>query len=469
MYGIHSQKEFYLEGGAMVLADGGVVCIDEFDKMNPNDRVAIHEAMEQQCYDEETEVLTGFGWKKFRDVRMCDKVASLDKSTGALCFVRPRLCVRAQYSGPMYRISTDRVDLLVTPNHNIYTRSEGGNTQFSLRRIDSVGPNEKLAFMHGGSGWVPEEAWCSDTFEVVPGKRFLAKDWAVFVALYLVCAGTTYGEFIWVKNSALSRDCLSRMGITYSVDGSNSKLAFSDIKLALYLKTLSSEKEAAVPFYIRQMPRDAISAFVDTVVSCQGGDTLKLPSKRMADDFLELLLKAGYSGHTYSPTDETVVCVEKDALSHVDAACHISRVDYTGHIYCVEVPDHVIYVRRAGCPVWCGNTISIAKAGITTILNSRAAVLAAANPVFGRYDDMKDSSENIDFQTTILSRFDMIFLIRDRRDQEYDKTVAKHVIEIHFEQGTSSSSSAGADASSYDKRNVLDISKLKRYIAYCRT
>jgi DNA replication licensing factor MCM5 len=60
-------------------------------------------------------------------------------------------------------------------------------------------------------------------------------------------------------------------------------------------------------------------------------------------------------------------------------------------------------------------TISIAKAGITTILNSRTSVLAAANPIYGRYDDLKSTSENIDLMTTILSRFDLIFIVRDIR------------------------------------------------------
>ena len=66
-------------------------------------------------------------------------------------------------------------------------------------------------------------------------------------------------------------------------------------------------------------------------------------------------------------------------------------------------------------------TISIAKAGITTILNSRTSVLAAANPIFGRYDDMKSPGENIDFQTTILSRFDMIFIVKDDHNDSRDR------------------------------------------------
>lgn len=86
-------------------------------------------------------------------------------------------------------------------------------------------------------------------------------------------------------------------------------------------------------------------------------------------------------------------------------------------------------------------TISIAKAGITTVLNSRSSVLAAANPVFGRYDDFKSASENIDLMTTILSRFDLIFLVRDIRDEDMDRMICQHVMGVHI--GSSRNSDGG--------------------------
>jgi len=103
-------------------------------------------------------------------------------------------------------------------------------------------------------------------------------------------------------------------------------------------------------------------------------------------------------------------------------------------------------------------TISIAKAGITTVLNCRTSVLAAANPVWGRYDDLKSPGENIDFQTTILSRFDMIFIVKDEHNEARDRTIAKHVIGIHM-HGASQQSEAEGE---------IDLQRMKRYIAFCR-
>ncbi|BEI81572.1 hypothetical protein CcaverHIS002_0207320 [Cutaneotrichosporon cavernicola] len=103
-------------------------------------------------------------------------------------------------------------------------------------------------------------------------------------------------------------------------------------------------------------------------------------------------------------------------------------------------------------------TISIAKAGITTILNSRTSVLAAANPVFGRYDDMKSPGENIDFQTTILSRFDMIFIVKDEHNESRDMKIAKHVMDIHMNRQVDT-----------EAQGEIDIDKMKRYISYCKS
>ncbi|KAK4127634.1 MCM-domain-containing protein [Parathielavia appendiculata] len=104
-------------------------------------------------------------------------------------------------------------------------------------------------------------------------------------------------------------------------------------------------------------------------------------------------------------------------------------------------------------------TISIAKAGITTILNARTSVLAAANPIFGRYDDMKTPGENIDFQTTILSRFDMIFIVKDEHERGRDERIAKHVMGIHM----------GGRGVEERVEAEIPVDKMRRYISYCRS
>lgn len=103
-------------------------------------------------------------------------------------------------------------------------------------------------------------------------------------------------------------------------------------------------------------------------------------------------------------------------------------------------------------------TISIAKAGITVTLNSRCAVLAAANSVHGRWDDYRSDAENIDFMPTILSRFDMIFIIKDKYDYEADKEKARHVVGLH----------SGVERLG-EENSDLSLEFLKKYISYCKS
>lgn len=76
-------------------------------------------------------------------------------------------------------------------------------------------------------------------------------------------------------------------------------------------------------------------------------------------------------------------------------------------------------------------SISIAKAGITTTLNARTSVLAAANPHYGRYNPKKSPTENINLPVALLSRFDLLFLLLDKPNEELDKALAKHITHVH--------------------------------------
>ena len=83
-------------------------------------------------------------------------------------------------------------------------------------------------------------------------------------------------------------------------------------------------------------------------------------------------------------------------------------------------------------------------------------MLAAANPLYGRYDDLKHAAEQIDFQSSILSRFDAIFIVRDQRLEALDKRIASHVVNLHMNK---INTEAQADVS---------VELLKKYLTYAK-
>ncbi|KAF6777174.1 hypothetical protein AHF37_03518 [Paragonimus kellicotti] len=132
-------------------------------------------------------------------------------------------------------------------------------------------------------------------------------------------------------------------------------------------------------------------------------------------------------------------------------------------------------------------TLSIAKAGILCQLHARTSILAAANPVGSKWDPNKTIIDNIQLPHTLLSRFDLIFLILDPQDEVYDARLARHLVGLYY-RGTlacetnSSSQSSGAtgrrtrqpvaivmETDDEDSTNNVDVHFLKEYISYAKT
>lgn len=76
-------------------------------------------------------------------------------------------------------------------------------------------------------------------------------------------------------------------------------------------------------------------------------------------------------------------------------------------------------------------SLSLLQAGIMTTLNARVSILAAANPAFGRYNIKKSAEANIQLPAALLSRFDVLWLIRDKCDADNDLRLAQHVTYVH--------------------------------------
>ncbi|KAJ5132032.1 hypothetical protein N7448_006190, partial [Penicillium atrosanguineum] len=104
-------------------------------------------------------------------------------------------------------------------------------------------------------------------------------------------------------------------------------------------------------------------------------------------------------------------------------------------------------------------TVSIAKAGIITTLNARTSILASANPIGSRYNPRLPVPQNIDLPPTLLSRFDLVYLVLDRVDETEDRRLAKHLVGMYLEDAPENASS----------EEIMPIEFLTAYITYAKT
>ncbi|KAE9596032.1 putative DNA helicase [Lupinus albus] len=121
-------------------------------------------------------------------------------------------------------------------------------------------------------------------------------------------------------------------------------------------------------------------------------------------------------------------------------------------------------------------SISISKAGIVTSLQARCSVIAAANPIGGRYDSSKTFSQNVELTDPIISRFDILCVVKDVVDPVTDEMLAQFVVDSHFKsqpkggnKDDNKSLSEPQDASMPDDPEILPQGLLKKYLTYAKT
>jgi len=368
------------------------------------------------CYDGETEILTRDGWKKFSDVTYDDEVATL-KGGKFLEYETPTDIIEYDYDGEMYKLKTRGVDLLVTSNHQLYV-SKGTywngrykppkKVEYPFELVDYkkyYGENKRFK---KGAVWKGKEIdifvlpkyenyWMTRTGKrnkICPEKEIDMDCWLTFLGWYVAegCSNTERGEIaIACNNTDGGGERKTIMEVIESI-GYKVKTTFEDkpaLIFKIYRKQLaiwlssncgSVSYKKKVPNFIKELSPRQIEIFLNSLYAGDGHKTdtayiLTTVSKQLADDVQELLLKVGYSSRIYGVRQPRgtkqikgkrlvyeINWLKKSNYHNTSnkglaKSSEEGMIDYKGKVYCVTVPSHIIYVRRNGIPVWCGNSL----------------------------------------------------------------------------------------------------------------
>jgi replicative DNA helicase Mcm len=122
-------------------------------------------------------------------------------------------------------------------------------------------------------------------------------------------------------------------------------------------------------------------------------------------------------------------------------------------------------------------SISVSKAGINATLKSRCSLLGAANPSMGRFDEYEPIAEQIDLAPPLISRFDLIFTVTDKPDEEEDARLAEHIIQTNYagelhthrtEVNTSNYSEEEVERVTEEVSPTIEAELLRKYVAYAK-
>jgi len=358
---------------------------------------------EMGCYDEETEVLTSSGWRYFRELTPTDKICTLNPQTHEIEYQVPEALVSFAHHRKMVSIKNRAIDILVTPDHNMYieTQQDYKKGRRKFRFVKARDLQSQSLVMRTGRWEGAEEATFVLPSVTVTDLRISQgqiqetwplqipmDEWLEFFGVWLSDGCTSkneresFGSYSVVISQKKSpqreeiREMLRRFPIKFADDGR--QFYVHDKRLGHYLDQFGSAPEKFVPDYVKRLSPRQIKIFLnwfakgDATQMTNGFRIFYTSSKRLADDIQELLLKIGHVGlvksrkreerrwivnhwANASRTQYEVIERVRKVNSWLDSR-DFQTVSYEGKVYCATVKNHIMYIRRNGKPLWCGNT-----------------------------------------------------------------------------------------------------------------
>jgi UDP-glucuronate decarboxylase len=344
----------------------------------------------RSCFSEDTEVLTRDGWKFFRDIKTEDEIMTISKE-GILEYQKPIEIISEKYVGDMIKFQNTKIDLLVTPNHRMYVRERGSREFNLIPAFESI--RWERAEMQKKGNWIGKEEKYFYLPPVLNNKvgninKIKMDDWLEFLGYYITkgCVHVRKrGDKKYLANrySVLIaqdrkdkerwnkiRACLERLPFRF-YDSDDHQFRICNKQLALYLKRLGDSGERFIPTEFKNLSKRQLRILFDSLMlGDESGkcDAFYSSSHRLTGDMHELLLKLGISGNIAfkdkrkeNPVYQIQILTDekKDFLTPQYPRRTIER--YDGLVYCVNVPNHVIFVRRNGKTLFCGNCYDEAK------------------------------------------------------------------------------------------------------------
>jgi hypothetical protein len=340
------------------------------------------------CYSDDTEVLTKTGWKLFKNLTDTDILATLNPNNHYLEWQQIQQKFEYDYNGYLNHYHFRGVDLLVTDNHNMYI----GKLNSDLDRIDSWQLIEsqncpKYIHIKKNAKWKGEEV---ENIKI--GSNIISMDlWLEFLG-YFISEGHTcnhkkvmsngdikyYGLVGISQNKKESREiiqnCINKLPFRFS-----SNMVSYDKSLYNKLKIYGKAHQKYIPDYIKNLSSRQQKIFFDAMMLGDGSRSngkinYYTSSKKLADDMQELILKIGLAADIIEINRigrDNEKNGHKNITRHKEYRLNIKEISltprehngtkpillpYNGKIYCATIPNHIMYVRRNGRAVWCGNS-----------------------------------------------------------------------------------------------------------------